>query len=1376
MTGSLFVVLGLSAQAATYTVSNETQLRSALATVVAGDTVDFAANVGTITLTGANGPLPEITVNDLLVDGGGDVTLDGTHITGDGLRVVGASGVTLQGLELVGFSGAGIVLDGADQAVVGGPGVGNVVRAQGGQGIWIVDSDGVTLDNNRIGLDAADVAGGNCASLVACAGVVIDRTSGSAQLLANVISSNHGDGVRIAGDDAYLAGNLIGTGAAGTNPRPNLGNGVLSFGSFVMQGLPPTLAIDRAERLVMTDNVVSANTGAGLWLGPRTADAAVTGNRFGLTVFDGALGNTGDGVHAVNLSTSHTLTGNDIGANGGSGMVLAGAGHVVDDNRIGTTSAAVSIGNGGYGIRVAEHASPDDPLLAHQIGTVQGNLVGSNGLGGIWVDAANTLVVGNTVGLDLSGLVAAPNGTNPTSAPGAFGGVLVTAAVRADDEPPEVIGNRVSGNEGHGIWLRGGLHVDGTDEVYVYDNVVGLDGLAQPLGNTGDGLRLEGVSESVVDANTVGASGASGVHLLSTDTLPVLACTVSGNTVGDPGGAFGAGGDGILLERPEGGMAVSDGEVVDNVIGGSGARGITLQGGPNYVLVSHNLVSASGACAYRNDGSSNQGSEGWRAPVITGFDAISVQGEVEVPPGMVARVEVYEGADLEAGTHLGDVTTIHADGTWALTGVSVSAGDVAELRALVVKADGLNGAPRTTSDFTRVADDGCEPLDCLALDTDGDPCTFWAFDGTACYEEVRVDGYTCSNQDPRDDMTTFGDLSMRDTCQQGVCVGAYDVAVDPRQTSDCPFATDCNVTYFDDEQGWIDAFGFDPSVADPDHEFQRICRYRASCGDGLCGVDDLNALAGCAACVEGDCAGLMLGDADDDGYFDAMELGFDHDCDVSTPVVSGPMQFDQKQTFLVLAYMSTDCSDPSEAYQHTSPGVHSHRPTDAHLQDLVDSFDDASGHLLEIDLECVPHYTQVSMAHHRGNRDPDCDHPDDFIYFRQLKHYAFEPWQRGIYRFGLIAHGPLDPDLTSLQQADGVCTATDHRSGDAEIAGDDFRVYWQKGDDVRPDDTGFVVADPPRRSERDTVFHELGHTLGLLHGGFADTNRKPNHQSYMNYRYSGNLARETGDSGLSGVPILDYSREAEDTLTEGSLDESVVYVSSMPVGQRRYMRWDCPTGLDMHPYLPDGSSSYTDWSCDGVHDLVSDGRDLNNDGEETNLAGADDWDLIVNAAYCSQGEYFDDYEEPAAAFAVGRMSRVRIDVAPACDPSRVSLDDQHPLRAVLYGSPTHDLGQLDRRSLRLAGGWPRRVEVVDADSDGHDDLQMWFRPSSLLLLQTASEQALFNARSLGGELWWAKPDVSPGYYADTDGDRVIDPCDQCPGTPAGTAVDVVGCP
>ena len=34
-----------------------------------------------------------------------------------------------------------------------------------------------------------------------------------------------------------------------------------------------------------------------------------------------------------------------------------------------------------------------------------------------------------------------------------------------------------------------------------------------------------------------------------------------------------------------------------------------------------------------------------------------------------------------------------------------------------------------------------------------------------------------------------------------------------------------------------------------------------------------------------------------------------------------------------------------------------------------------------------------------------------------------------------------------------------------------------------------------------TILHEVGHNLGLRHGGNVDCNYKPNYNSVMNYRY-----------------------------------------------------------------------------------------------------------------------------------------------------------------------------------------------------------------------------------------------------------------------------------
>src|SRR5262249_59959414 len=65
-----------------------------------------------------------------------------------------------------------------------------------------------------------------------------------------------------------------------------------------------------------------------------------------------------------------------------------------------------------------------------------------------------------------------------------------------------------------------------------------------------------------------------------------------------------------------------------------------------------------------------------------------------------------------------------------------------------------------------------------------------------------------------------------------------------------------------------------------------------------------------------------------------------------------------------------------------------------------------------------------------------------------------------------------------------------------------------------------------------TFMHELGHTLGLRHGGPDNDNCKPNYLSVMSY------SRQFSD----GVPLtarrLDYSRSALLSLNESSLQES----------------------------------------------------------------------------------------------------------------------------------------------------------------------------------------------------------------------------------------------
>lgn len=96
--------------------------------------------------------------------------------------------------------------------------------------------------------------------------------------------------------------------------------------------------------------------------------------------------------------------------------------------------------------------------------------------------------------------------------------------------------------------------------------------------------------------------------------------------------------------------------------------------------------------------------------------------------------------------------------------------------------------------------------------------------------------------------------------------------------------------------------------------------------------------------------------------------------------------------------------------------------------------------------------------------------------------------------------------FANSQQADGAPGS----SGISEIQGNDFMVTlggWMTSGDP----TNRVV-----NYQAGTLMHELGHNLGLLHGGFENNNYKPNYLSIMNYLYQ-----------LYGLPVIGAASEGD---------------------------------------------------------------------------------------------------------------------------------------------------------------------------------------------------------------------------------------------------------
>lgn len=83
-----------------------------------------------------------------------------------------------------------------------------------------------------------------------------------------------------------------------------------------------------------------------------------------------------------------------------------------------------------------------------------------------------------------------------------------------------------------------------------------------------------------------------------------------------------------------------------------------------------------------------------------------------------------------------------------------------------------------------------------------------------------------------------------------------------------------------------------------------------------------------------------------------------------------------------------------------------------------------------------------------------------------------------------------------------------------------------------PDGFGHSVGN--RKEQAGTFMHELGHTLGLGHGGATQDNYKPNYLSVMNYNFQ--ISWVTNAALADGR--LDYSSQKLPTLDEQSLDES----------------------------------------------------------------------------------------------------------------------------------------------------------------------------------------------------------------------------------------------
>jgi hypothetical protein len=973
---------------------------------------------------------------------------------------------------------------------------------------------------------------------------------------------------------------------SGVSP-PELNNGIMDHGIHV-EGSNIVISDSDTTQIVFSSNSSSDNS--------RVVGNVISG------FADGGLGIRGDGIVIQDNFIGTNRGGTSIRGASASGASVEGNGNTIANNVISGTRTGLSVGGDKAVVRenkIGTNAA-GDAVLGNNLGldivgtnaTVDRNTISGNSDYGVRIIGSNNTLLQNRIGTDTAGARALGNGSYGVFISGGSGNVIKNNVIS---------GTGTTFAQASGVFIKG----DDANGNRIEGNFIGTDASGTvAMGNVGYGIRIENG-----DNNTIGGTAAEARNIISGNGIGVailrrgpglaIGNLIQGNFIGTNFAGTTAIPNfrsGIAVAEPSttiGGN--SDG--AGNLISGNLEDGINIAA-DNVTIIGNfigtNLAGTAGLGNLR-DGLVYTGTNGVIGDANSG-NLIAANGAngLRILGNNNTVIGNSVGVTFDGKTNLGNARVgIQVSGDKNKIGTNSVSGNTIAFngRDLGLRGHGIEiirgtGNSIRYNSIYKNRGRGIDLLDNLVLDS------FLVNDSGV----TREDGLLVT--DP--DMDTGPNELQNHPVVKSVdpSIGAIHWMLDSNPN------TEFMIDFYEDPENAFTEYGegaeFKGSLPAKTDEFGHA-EFTT-----FYGVERITAIATDA---DDNSSEFSLMDADADSLADTWETtGIDTDENGTVDLIVPDANRLHKDLYVEVDAMRGNVADddrvPSQNVFDLVRGAFARAPVG--LVRNPDGNDGISLHIPEVGI--IPFDPLYADPWGEFDRDKRA-------YFGNPRgNVNTEAARRLVYRYAIFAN------------AFGAGTAGG-RSELGHVYRETSARYLTRGGN------DFMITQPPGLADESlagTFMHELGHTLGLRHGGDEDLNYKPNYYSIMNYSWQfPNLLTKAGkmapEETYADSWRLDYSRSVLPPLDEAALVERdgiggdpAILVPAGPALPLNY-----PFRL-----VPQGGG--VDWDRRGTIGGIS-VADINNSGAIENLVGYEDWsNLVFNFQESSSfrdGEHAGDEED-----------------------------------------------------------------------------------------------------------------------------------------------------